>query len=106
MDLAAGRRVCTPTIDLLIEISELIEAVVQISRPFSLLVAHARARCEPAPPEMRHRITSPPRAGEATTIPLVRVSLDLGDARIYFAARPLTLNVAALVALFELKTLR
>ena len=70
-----------------------------------LFFSHIVTTGEPAPPEMRLRIASPPPPGEATAIFLVRLCLDLSDACIHFATRPLTFYVAALVALFKLKTL-
>ena len=90
---------------LVVEISELVETTVQFTRALPLFFSHIVTTREPAPPEMRLRIASPPHPGEATAIFLVRLCLNLSDACIHFATRPLTFYVAALVALFKLKTL-
>src|SRR4029453_9425876 len=90
---------------LVVEISELVETAVQFTRALPLLFSHVVTTCESAPPEMRLRIASPPSSGEATAVFLVRLCLDLSDACIHFATRPLAFYVAALVALFKLKTL-
>src|SRR4029453_7090711 len=90
---------------LVVEISELVETAVQFTRALPLFFSHVVTTCESAPPEMRLRIASPPCSGEATAVFLVRLCLDLSDACIHFATRPLAFYVAALVALFKLKTL-
>ena len=72
---------------LVVKVSEFVKAGVQVARALPLFLSDGLSTCEPAPPEMRHRIASPPRSGEATAIFLVSLRLDLGNASIHFATR-------------------
>lgn len=77
-----------------IEIAEAVEAILQLFGPAPLLIKHRATGSPPAPLEMRSYIVVPALSAKSAPEPVVRIRLDLRDAGVNLAARPLAFDIA------------
>ncbi|MFA5958465.1 hypothetical protein [Hyphomicrobium sp.] len=82
-----------------VEITEAVEAILELLRAEHLIARQIGTGSIAAPAEMAADFGAPLRTAKTATESVVGFGLDLGDARVEFAACALTLDVAAPVIL-------
>jgi hypothetical protein len=86
-----------------VEIAEAVEAILQLFGPTPLLISQDAAGNLPAPHEMGSYIAVPTRSAKSAPESVIRISLDLRDAGVDFAAGPLAFDIAPPIVGAELE---